>query len=168
MKILLSLTLLLPTALIGACGFQPLYGTRAETATVLDHFALIDIATIPGRNGQMLRNMLVERLQEEGSVQNPSYRLVIADLLEDPEELGIRQDATATRIRLDYTAQMHLIDAGSNTKLLSRTLRASAAYNVLDSQFTTRISKTDAQEKALRDLSSQITTQLSLHFKGRP
>ena len=61
--------LVLCTALIGlstltACGFTPIYGKSANSESVRSTLAQIDIALIPDRDGQMLRNLLMDRFLE--------------------------------------------------------------------------------------------------------
>jgi LPS-assembly lipoprotein len=49
--------------------------------------------------------------------------------------------------------------------VLSRTLLASTSYNVLSSQFTTRVSEDDARLNALNDLARQAEQQIVLYFE---
>ena len=48
--------------------------------------------------------------------------------------------------------------------LLKRSLSAVTSYNILDSQFTTRVAEDAARRQALDDLARQIETHLLLYF----
>jgi LPS-assembly lipoprotein len=60
---------------------------------------------------------------------------------------------------------MDLVDISTGENVLSRPVKAITSYNVLGSQFTTRVSENDAREAALEDLARQIETQIALYLK---
>ena len=47
------------STLAGACGFHPLYGPTASGANLSEVMRTIDVAMIPSRTGQHLRNELI-------------------------------------------------------------------------------------------------------------
>ena len=60
---------------------------------------------------------------------------------------------------------MVLRDTASGREILRRKLTAITSYNILQSQFTTRVSENDARNSALNDLARQIETQMSLYLR---
>src|SRR5690242_7641602 len=67
---------LLLLALAG-CGFRPLYGTRAADPYVGPEMGGIYISPLPDRDGQLVRNALLDRIDPKGEPQQPRYRLDI-------------------------------------------------------------------------------------------
>ncbi len=151
-----------------ACGFQPLYVDQNASGVSKSNivpFSEISIANIPDREGQYLRNQLVDMIYMDGYPQNPQFNLTIRQLNEQITRLGIQKDATATRAQMRLTAEMQLNDLTDGTILLTRNLIATNSFNILDSQYTTNVSTDYARNRALDELARQVTTQLSLYFQ---
>lgn len=160
MKILTIIVL----SFLTACGFQPLYGERGgvqETNIQLQH---VFIANIPDREGQYLRNALIDRFYRTGRPVDPAYTLRITSLNESKRDLDVTIDSDATRGQLKLTASMVLTDNQTGQALLNRSLMAVTSYNILASEFTNRVSEQNARENALNDLARQIEMQLGLYF----
>lgn len=157
-------TLFLLTLLfLGACGFSPLYGTHGDNA-VKYHFDSVFIGNIPDREGQYLRNALIDRLYGHGRPADPQYRLEIAKITTRKQDLDVTKSSAATRAQLRLSTKITLYDSKTGEVLLKRDLLAVTSYNILQSQFTTRVSEDDAQRSALDDLARQIEQQLALYF----
>lgn len=165
----LFLCLIAMTALTN-CGFTPLYGKHTNTAApdvgVEDHFALTTIAIIPNREGQFLRNKLIDNLHRRGAPSNPVYKLNVSAIQESITDLNITITADSTRAQIRLTTKMTLSDIKTGETLFDRNLRSITSYNILASEFATRVSETSAREDALTDLSKQIEAQLALYFKN--
>jgi LPS-assembly lipoprotein len=158
-KTLLALAAILT---LSACGFQPLYAKRGPTGGVAgEELAKVRIANIPDRTGQQLRNALIDRMQPQGPSE-PTYRLEIS-LLEQQVNLGIQQDATATRGQLRYSGTYVLRDA-SGKELVRESFRASPSFNILASEFGTILSSDDARTRGLNQIADDITGRLALYF----
>ncbi len=93
-QIFRPLFLLAFLALLSGCGFQPLYGKRAENP--LPQLASIKIHPIADRTGQILRNYLLNELTPRGQPRNPKYILFV-EVTESLGSYGIQKDDTATR-----------------------------------------------------------------------
>lgn len=164
MKILLSAFLLLSLA---ACGFTPMYGSGIGSSGVsapqgLDH---VEIAVIPDQSGVFVRNVLTDHFYQNGYPSSPTHTLIVENLNESEYNLDITEDSEATRKQIRITGTMSLRDMATGTTVLRRNLTATTSYNVLGSQFTTRVSENDAREAALADLARQIESQTVLYFK---
>ncbi|MBO0740669.1 MAG: hypothetical protein J2P51_04510, partial [Hyphomicrobiaceae bacterium] len=55
-------------------GFQPLYGPTASGVALQERMAQLDIATIPGRVGQRIRNELIFQASGGGELAPPTHR----------------------------------------------------------------------------------------------
>ncbi len=151
---------------LASCGFQPLYGTGggAGKAAANAELASVFIDSIPNREGQMLRNNLIDRFYTSGRPVQPLYTLSMTSIQERGTRLDITKTSDTTRNQLRLSSKMVLKDRQSGEILLARELSASASYDVLSSQFTTRVSEQDARDNALQDLARQVETQLALYF----
>ena len=158
--------LLASLGLITACGFHPVYGVNKYTAVgVEEHLSQIQIGNIPDRDGQYLRNELIERFYRDGRPINPAYALTITSITESLRDLDITIDSDTTRGQLALSVTMQLTDKKTRETLLERNLRSVASYNIIDSEFANRVSEQNTRENALNDLARQTEEQLALYFK---
>ena len=154
---------------LSACGFEPIYGTRMQSnagqESVQSQLAQVGIDGIPDREGQFLRNALIDRFYRNGRPQNIGYTLHINTISESTVDLDITKSSDATRAQLRLTTSMILKDETIGDIVLTRDLRSIASYNVLTSEFATRVSAQNTRENALHDLARQIELQISLYLK---
>lgn len=146
---------------LAACGFRPLYGDRGVQALSSDELSAVQIDLIRDREGQMLRNELLDRFQAAGSAVKPRYGLSIG-LRTSRTALGIRTDDTASRVNLTMVANYVVRDIATGTVLFSGQARSIDSFDILDSDFASTISEADAVRRAVLDLSEQITTRVSI------
>ena len=111
-----------------------------------------------------MRNALMDRLYNQGRPGTPQYNLNVSAIHQQRRDLDITKSSSATRAQLQVNTTITLSDSKTGSILLKRDLRALTSYNILQSQFTTRVSEDDAQRSALDDLARQIEQQLALHF----
>lgn len=149
-----------------ACGFHPVYGVNKYTSVGAEtKFETIDIGNIPDREGQFLRNALIDRLYRNGRPTQHAYSLSIAELNEQQRDLDVTIDSDTTRAQLRITTSMTLTDLRTKEILIERNLNSTASYNVLGSEFTNLVSEQSTRENILNDLARQIEMQLALYFK---
>lgn len=154
---------------LSACGFTPLYGTGGKAgAPVAADLGSVYIENIPDREGQYLRNALIDRFYLSGRPDNAFYSLTVAPVQESLTDLDITKSSDATRAQLRLATVMILRDRGAGQILLERKLTSITSYNVLQSQFTTRVSESNARQNALDDLARQVEQQLALYFRRQP
>lgn len=161
------IAILLTLGLLGGCGFTPLYGSagsanRHQVQSVLNNIA---IENIPNREGQYLRNRLIDRFYTGGDPMAPAYTLILSPVTESKRDLDITKNANATRAELRVGTTMVLRDRASGAALLTRDLTASTSYNILASQFTTRVSEDNARLNALDALARQAEQAAVLYFE---
>ena len=164
MRICLAVFLVfLSSLMLGSCGFRPLYGTQ-NNADVQAGLAQVDIGNIPDREGQYLRNALIDRFYKHSRPSNAPYHLTVEKLVETLRDLDITQSSDATRAQLQLDTHIVLHDVRTGQELLSRKLHAITSYNVLASEFATRVAEGSARQNALDDLARQIELHLGLYF----
>lgn len=158
----MRITLLLITLMIiSACGFRPVYGTNKIQNTLSN----IEISIIPDREGQIIRNHLIDYFYRDGYPTNALYRVDIEPVQETIIEIGIDRADEASRAQLRQMTVMRLINLETNEIILTRTVRATSSYNILAGQFTTFVTQNDARNQALKALSDNIITQIEIFFK---
>ncbi len=160
--------LVLSVLLVSACGFHPVYGVNKYTSVgVEERLQAITIDNIPNREGQYLRNQLIDQFYRNGRPNNAHYRLAITPIQEIERDLDVTIDSDTTRGQLRLTTTMNLIDTQNGEVLLTRNLRSIASFNIIESQFANRVSEQDTRENLLKDLARQIEEQIALYFKNQ-
>lgn len=155
---------------LAACGFEPVYGTigrdapNASTTTAESGLEQVSIGNIPDFEGQYLRNELIDRFYRSGRPANPRYTLNVAIIRESRADLDITKTANTTRAQLRLDTGIDLIDNTTGDIVMSRKVRSVTSYNILASEFATRVSEENTRENALNDLARQITQYVSLYF----
>ncbi len=158
--------ILLSFLFLSACGFSPLYGEYGASGNqgARTRLGQIYIANIADAPGQYLRNALMDRFYSQGRPgTGAAYNLSVATISESRSELDITKTSDSTRAQLYLTTAMVLYD-GEGEELLNRSLTAVTSYNILDSQFTTRVAEDAARRQALDDIARQIETHILLYF----
>jgi LPS-assembly lipoprotein len=122
----------------------------------------VAIDNIPERNGQILRNYLIDRMYGQGRPAQPRYTLTIT-LKVAEEDLGIQADATSTRTLMNMYAKYALTDAkGKN--ILGGEAHSVTSYNKLSDQYAAVASRNSSLERTLDEVGEQIVNRLSLYF----
>jgi len=155
----LGLCLLLPS-----CGFQPMYGKHAGGQTVAAMHQNIRIENIPDRDGQFLRNMLLDRLNDDGRPADARYVLEVAPLKKEIVNQLVTKDATYTRALMKISTEVRLVDTVYGKTVLERRFLSSGSYNLLDNQFATIVSRDSMTDNLLREMSDNMLTAINLYF----
>lgn len=149
--------------LLAGCGFHPLYGTTGTGKQVAALLAQVRVETIAGRTGHKLRNFLLDRINPAGQPARPLYHLNV-EVSVSRTYLGIQRDETATRAILVITAEYILRDRERNMVLVQGSTQSTNSFNIAASDFATLSGETDAVERAGREVSDDIKTQLALYL----
>ena len=160
----LSITALLT---LTACGLSPVYGTHSQSANQTEAsraLGQVSINPLPNRSGQYLRNALIDRFYKNGYPTNPIYQLKIGTLKENKTAFDITIESEATRYQLKISTALNMIDTRTSQNVLQRNIYAVSSYNVLESEFSTRVSEQNAREAILNDLARQIEQQITLYL----
>ena len=164
-RVLMLAFLLSFAAALDGCGFHPLYkddGGREASAEL----SAVHISTIPDRNGQMLHNFLLDRINPQGRPADPRYVLDIR-LAETKASLGIIKDSSSTLAQIANVATYTLVDLKTKAPLQSGRSRSVTSYNIVQSDFATLASEKDARERSLREVAEDITTKVAIFLSSR-
>ena len=145
---------------LAACGFQPIYGSKGTPGTQIE-MASIEVGIIKDRQGQQLRNFLLDRINPGGTPQSPNYTLTVV-LTSGKEFLAFRKSQFSTRANLNFVAVFNL--KGKNQYLgenFSGTSKITVSYNILSSHFATLIAEENARNRAVKELSADISNRIA-------
>lgn len=156
------------TPLLSACGssgFQPLYANGPNGAA--EQLAKVDIAPIPGRVGQRVRNELVFQSTGGHEAPQPAFRL----------EVALRDTLHTTLVQADGTSrgQIYLLEANfrlvdiKNPKrvLFEGTSYGRGAFERYDTIYSNVRAREDAENRVARTVADDIKTRVSVYL-SRP
>lgn len=149
---------------LAGCGFKPMYTVQKGGASLSRDFGNIEISNIPDREGQILRNMLIDRLYTRGRPASTRYVLDMTPIKVRSKNLGIRKDATATFTQIYVSTNMTMTDRFTGEKVLEREFTTVNGFNILNSQYATTVSERDARDQALKEIAENAVTQIALYF----
>jgi LPS-assembly lipoprotein len=161
-------TALTLTLSLSACGgLQPLYG-NASNPGVAQGMAAVEVGTIPGRAGWLMRNALNDRLGVAGET-GARYRLDV-QLDDSLQGLGVLNDDSITRERRILRARYQLIDTTNGTILLDASAGSDAGIDVVSSEYATIAAEQRALENLALNIADRMATQIALTLRqnGQP
>jgi LPS-assembly lipoprotein len=159
------LALLVAAALAG-CGesaFHPLYAPSASGALVTDRMKEVDIAPIPGRVGQRIRNELVFQSTGGGNALPPQYRF----------EVVLQENVTSTLVNVTgqvggavyaVQASFRLIDPKTKKVVFQGTSHARAPFERFESIYSNVRAREDAENRAARVIADDLKTRLAAYL----
>ena len=158
-------------SLTAACGFRPLNAPQGggplgqDAVTPSAQLAKIQIRPIEGRAGQVLHNLLRDRLNPSGQPRSPDYQLTVG-IRQTTQEQNLEQDETATRVQVTLQASYNLTANAGGTVLHSGRARSINSYNILDLDvfYSVTVAEQDAVERSLREIADNIQLQLAVYF----
>lgn len=156
----------LAASLLGltGCGWAPIYATHNNAnegvATTLSQ---VYIENIPDREGQILRNHLIDRMHFSTSPQSITHYSLSVALNGYVTDLGILENATASRQEWHQSADFTLVDSTGH-KLVTGKAISSVGYSKLTAEYGALTAQRSAKERALKEIGEQIVNRISLYF----
>ncbi len=152
----------------GASGFRPLYGSSAVGgADVEQQLAQVDVATIPGRVGQQLRNEVIYQTTGGGQPAESAYRL----------EVAIRESVTSTLVQIDgdarssvynLDASFRLVRLSDKTVALEGKSYARAGFERFKSIFSNVRAREDAENRAAKTIGEDLKSRIAAFLASTP
>lgn len=155
-----TMVLALAVLPLAGCGFRPLYGESSGTTQAL---AEVRVAPIADRQGQILRNELLDRISPNGEKSTARYLLSVR-YNESLGQLAIRRDDTATRANLRVATTFRLIEVSTGVTVYNGSSSATASYNLVQSDYANLVSRRAAQRRASKLVANDVTTQVAIYF----
>jgi LPS-assembly lipoprotein len=163
-----SVALLLAAApVLAACsgGFRPLYGETPSGAGLQERLRHVDIAPIPGRVGQRIRNDLIFENAGGGEHLPPTHRL----------EVTITESVLTTLVKIDGDSLGQIYAVQANFKLISirdkrvvlqGTSHGRAGFERFQSIYSNVRAREDAENRAARTVSDDVKTRVAAYMSG--
>jgi LPS-assembly lipoprotein len=165
------LLLVAAAPVLAACGdgggLRPLYGPTMSGAGLQDRLSQVDIAPIPGRVGQRIRNELVFHNTGggPGSAAAPTHRL----------EVTIRESVQSTLVKIDGEALGQIYAIEANFRLISMkdkkvvlqgASHGRAAFERFQSIYSNVRAREDAENRVARTVSDDLKVRLATYLSG--
>lgn len=160
-RVAASALLVVAACTLPACGLQPMYAGGGQGA-VAQGLASVEIPSIEGEAGWLMRNALIDRLGETGG--SARYRLDVR-LDDQLEGLGLLTDDTIGRERRTLRARYQLVDNATGEILLDASDGSDAGIDVVSSEYATIAAEQTALENLARDVADRIVTRLALTLR---
>jgi LPS-assembly lipoprotein len=150
---------------LSACGFKPLYGEDPGNSNwaSTDYLAQVRILPLEDRTGQIMHNLLRDRLNPKGQPGDPGYYLLVF-IQERTEDMAIQRDETASRANLRVTSEFRLLNQDRTQVLFESQAVSYNSYNVLDAELATDTAEQAALKDSLREVADSIKVQLAAFF----
>jgi LPS-assembly lipoprotein len=154
------------------CSPHPLYAPGAfgnsdtQAMSVQAQLREVQVALLPDRTGQLLRQALQSRLEAGAAPDYTRYNLSVSFNIAQIG-LGIQSDSTITYIRFIATAPWSLTeqDSPTNQILVSNTAQAADSMNTFDNAPFGQELETNTVEARLADaIADQIVIRLAHYF----
>lgn len=154
---------LLAAPLLVACGdggFRPLHADLGGHTPTSQKLAHLQIAPIPGRVGQQIRNELIFNANGGAKPLEPEYRV----------EIAVRESVVATLVRRsgDARSQVYNLDAkfkvtriSDKKVVLSGTSYGRAGFERFNSIFSNVRARRDAEDRAAKTVANDLMARLS-------
>lgn len=164
----LLIAVLASAPLLSACGdstgFRPLYGSSAiGGADVSQRLANIEVAPVPGRVGQRMRNELIFYTTGGGDAQPPAYRL----------EIVIRESITSTLVKIsgdasgsvyNLDADFRLVRISDKAVVLQGKSAGRAGFERFKTIFSNVRARVDAENRAANTVAQDLKTRLAAYL----
>ncbi len=160
---LAALAVLPALSACGNGGFRPLHADLGAGAPVAQQLEAMQIAPIPGRVGQQLRNELLFGTGSGSNGSPPRYRLDIA-IREHVNSTLVRRDAEARGEVFNLNARFKVIRLEDNKTVLSGRSTSRASYERFESIYSNVRARRDAENRAAKTMANDLKSRLAAFF----
>ena len=161
-------TLLLGTAL-AACGteagFRPLYGPTASGIGLEQSMAQVQVAPIPSRVGQRVRNELIFQ-NTGGGAQPPALYTLEIVISESVTSTLVQSTGEALSQIYDLNASFRLIAIKDKKVVLTGNSHARAGFQRFTSIYSNVRAREDAENRAAKTLADELKGRLAAYLSG--
>ena len=150
----------------GDSGFRPMYASSAVGGSdVNEKLAQLEIAPVPGRVGQRLRNELIYQSTGGGLAAQPVYRL----------EIIIRESITPTLVQIDgnssgsvynLNTSFRLVRLADRSVALSGESNGRVAFQRFDSVFANVRARQEAENRAAKTIGDELKSRVAAYLSG--
>ena len=153
---------------LSACsgGFQPLYGPTASGVGLQERLAQLDVAAIPGRVGQRIRNELIFQASGGGELAPPTHRLEVS-ITESVVSTLVKPDGDALGQTYTLQANFKLIEIKTKKVVLTGTSYGRAGFERFQSIYSNVRARDDAENRAARTVADDLKTRVGIYLSNQ-
>jgi LPS-assembly lipoprotein len=153
----------------GDSGFRPLYATSSITGSnsdVNEKLAKLEIAPIPSRVGQRVRNELIFQATGGGNAASqPVYRLEIV-LTESISATLVQIDGNSSGSVYNLNASFRLVRLDDRSVALQGQSFGRAAFQRFDSVYSNVRARHEAEDRAAKTIADDLKSRLAAYLSG--
>jgi len=152
----------------GDSGFRPLYASSSITGSTSasEKLAKMEVAPIPGRVGQRLRNELIFQATGTGNeAYQPAYRLEIV-LKESISATLVQIDGNSSGSVYNLNATFRLVRLDDKSIALQGQSYGRIAFQRFDSVFSNVRARKEAEDRAARTVAEDLKSRLAAYLSG--
>ncbi|VAV98340.1 hypothetical protein MNBD_ALPHA08-1725 [hydrothermal vent metagenome] len=150
---------------LGACGYQPLYGTSTSGSRVSTQLSSIAVEPQNTRTGQLIRNEILASIGNS-SGKFSKYRLAFTPTTNDENTVrtfGSDELRRSYQLSVKYT----LSDTANGKVVHKGNTFARVSYDKTAAPFADYQAQINAQERAAKEVGNDIRTRLAAFFATR-
>ena len=151
---------------LSACGWEPLY-SDATMERAAPQLAAIKVQPIKDHIGQLLEWSLREGFNPDGLEAKQKYALHVVLTIRQTNQ-GVEINNAATRGMINATAEFSLTTLDNKKTLYRSRTQSLTDFNILDDAYASQVAQGDAEKRAVRDISDEIQTRLTLFLRDNP
>lgn len=162
------LVLTVAAALAGGCGadgFRPMYAQVGNGPALSEKMAALDIAPIPSRVGQRIRNELVFQNTGGGEPAPAKYRLEII-IRESVGTTLVKSTGEAASQIYNLEAAFRLIDLKTKAVVLQGNSYSRAGFDRFSSIYSNVRAREDAENRAARTIADDLKVRLAAYLSS--
>jgi LPS-assembly lipoprotein len=151
----------------GDSGFRPLYATSSLNGTSVNQkLAELEIAPVPGRVGQRLRNELIFQATGGGyAAPQATYRLEIV-LTESIAATLVQIDGNSSGSVYNLNARFRLIRLDDKSVALEGVSYGRSAFQRFDSVYSNVRARREAEDRAAQTVADDMRARLTAFLSG--
>ena len=152
----------------GDTGFRPLYATSpiAGGPNVSEKLARMEVAPVPGRVGQRLRNELIYQATGTGNAAiEPIYRLEIV-VRESISAVLVQIDGNSSGSVYNLNASFRLVRLDDKSIALQGESYGRGAFQRFDSVFSNVRARKEAEDRAAETVAEDLKSRLAAFLSG--
>ena len=149
----------------GGGGFRPMYAASADGTNLADKLARVEISSISGRAGQIVRNELAFQFHGAGRVIDPRYRLQIVVRETIASTLVNRAGDSASQV-FNVDATFQVINVKTKTVMFSGLSSGRAGFERFTSIFSNVRAQDDARRRSAQTVARDIKSRLEAFLSG--
>lgn len=146
---------------LAGCGYRPLYGSSSETAGVAATLSSVSIPEAEDRVGQLIRNDLLSSMRAGEGEQK--YTLLLKPVVKRSGVID-KPQPNVTRDAITLAVSYELVERSSGTVVHTGKTFSNASFDIIRQPFADLQAETNATERAVHEVSSDIRTRLAAYF----